>query len=158
MRNLAACIVLAVLPLVLHAQDLSGLPAPLVAKVTAGREACADFNDGKFALELGAVVRTDLDGDLYLDWALNESGFACSSAVSLYCGTGGCESHFMVGDTVTSLLNQGWEVVTFGRQRVLLTDVHGSRCGGINPTSCVEALVWDPEGKVWRSVQHAPRE
>jgi hypothetical protein len=155
MKHLAACIVLAMLPTALHAQDLSGLPEPLVAKVTAARKACADFNDGKFALEWGAVVRTDLDGDFHLDWVLNESGFACSSAVSLYCGTGGCESHFQVGDTVTSLLNQGWEVVTLGRHRVLVTDVHGSRCGGINPTPCVESLVWDPEGKVWRSIQHA---
>ena len=153
MRNLAACIVLAVLPPALHAQDLSGLPEPLLAKVTAGRKACADFNDGKFALELGAVVRTDLDGDLNQDWILDESGFACSSAVSLYCGTGGCISRFMVGDTVTSLLNLGWEVVTFGRDRVLLTDVHGSRCGGINPTPCVESLVWDREAQVWRTIQ-----
>ena len=48
----------------------------------------------------------------------------------------------------TSLLNQGWDVVTFGRNRVLLMDVHGSRCGGINPTPCVEALAWDQEAKV----------
>jgi len=157
MRNLIACIVLAILPLPLHAQDLSGLPAPLVEKVTAGRTACADFNDGKFALELGAVVRTDLDGDLYPDWVLNESGFACSSAASLYCGTGGCESHFLVGDKVTTLLNRGWEVATIGRHRVLLTDVHGSRCGGINPTPCVESLVWDREDKVWRSIRQ-PKE
>ena len=158
MRNLAACIVLAVLPTGLHAQDLSGLPEPLVAKVSAARKACEGFNDGKFAMELGAVVRADLDGDLHPDWVLNESGFACSSAVSLYCGTGGCESHFIVGDTVTSLLNRGWEMVTFGRHRVLLTDVHGSRCGGINPTPCVESLVWDGEAKVWRSIQPATKQ
>jgi hypothetical protein len=157
MKHFAACIVLAILPPALQAQDLSGLPEPLVAKVTAARMACADFNDGRFALEWGAVVRTDLDGDFQLDWVLNESGFACSSAVSLYCGTGGCESHFQVGDTVTSLLNQGWEVVTVGRHRVLVTDVHGSRCGGINPTPCVESLVWDPEDKVWRSIHQADK-
>jgi hypothetical protein len=153
MRKLVACIVLALLPLAVLAQDLSTLPEPLVEKVTAAREACSGFNDGKFALEWGAVVRTDLDGDPELDWVLNERGFACSSAVSLYCGTGGCESHFLVGDTLTSLLTRGWEVVTFGRHRVLLTDVHGSRCGGINPTPCVESLVWDGEAKAWRSVQ-----
>jgi hypothetical protein len=141
MRNLAACIVLAVLPPALHAQDLSVLPAPLIAKVTAARQACADFNQGEFILEWGAVVRTDLDGDLYLDWVLNESGFACSSAASLYCGSGGCESHFLVDDTVTSLLTKGWEMVTSGNRRVLLAHVHGSRCGGINPTPCVESLV-----------------
>jgi len=157
MRSLAACIVLSVLPLALEAQDLSGLPAPLAAKVAAGRKACLDFNEGKFALELGAIVRTDLDGDLYPDWVLNESGFACSSAAALYCGTGGCESHFLVGDTVTSLLTQGWDMVTFGRHRVLLTDVHGSRCDGIKPTPCVESLVWDREAKMWRTIQRAAK-
>jgi hypothetical protein len=93
-----------------------------------------------------------------LDWVLNDYAFACSSAASLYCGTGGCESHFLVGDTVTSLLNQGWDVVTFGRNRVLLMDVHGSRCDDINPTPCVEALTWDQEAKAWRSVLPAPEQ
>ena len=138
-----------------QAQDLSSLPKPLAEKVETARKACADFENGQFALKWGAVSRVDLDGDLRLDRVLDESAFACSSAVSLYCGTGGCESHFLVGDTVTSLLTQGWDVVTFGRHRVLLTDVHGSKCGGINPTPCVESLVWDQEAKVWRSVQPA---
>jgi hypothetical protein len=78
------------------------------------REACSGVNDGKFALEWGAIVRTDLDGDPELDRVLNEWGFACSSDASLYCGTGGCESHFLVGNRLTSLLTRGWEVATFG--------------------------------------------
>jgi hypothetical protein len=139
-----------------QAQDLSTLPKPLAEKVEAAKKACANFENGQFALEWGAVSRVDLDGDLRPDWVLNDLGFACSSAASLYCGTGGCESHFLVGDTVMSLLNQGWDVVEFGRNRVLLMDVHGSRCGGINPTPCVEALSWDQEAKAWRSVQPAP--
>ena len=152
MRSLAACIALTVLAAAVHAQDLSGLPAPLSAKVTAARNACEDSNNGEFALKWGAVVRKDLDGDPYPDWVLDELGFACSSAVSLYCGTGGCETHFLVGNTMTSLFTRGWEVVTFGRHRVLLADVHGSRCGGTNLTACVEALVWDEEAKLWRSI------
>ena len=75
-----------------------------------------------------------------------------------YCGTGGCESHFLVDDTVTSLLNRVWDVVTFGRDCVLLMDVHGSKCGSINPTHCVEALAWDHEAKAWRSGQPAPEQ
>ena len=136
-----------------HARDLPELPPLLAEKVKVAEKACADFENGAFALEWGAVSRVDLDGDLRPDWVLNDFAFACSSAASLYCGTGGCESHFLVGDTVTSLLNRGWNVVTFGRNRVLLMDVHGSRCGGINPTPCVEALAWDPEAKAWRSVR-----
>ncbi len=135
------------------AQELSTLPEGLASKVEAARQACADFDNGQFAMEWGAVSRVDLDGDLRPDWVLDESTFACSTAASLFCGTGGCESHFLVGGTVISMLNQGWDVVTFGRHRVLVLDVHGSRCGGINPTPCVESLVWDQETKAWRSIQ-----
>ena len=125
--------------------------------MTAARHACEDVENGEFALEWGAVTRTDLDGDLSPDWVLDESAYACSTAVSLFCSTGGCMSHFLVGDVVASFRNQGWTVLTFGRNRVLLTDVHGSDCGGINPTPCFIARVWDLDAKVWRSVEARTR-
>ena len=131
--------------------DVSELPFRLQEKVETAAKACAGFDNGEFSLEWGSVERVDLDGDLYRDWVLNEYGFACSTAVSLYCGTGGCMSHFSVNDEVHSLLNRGWDVVDLGSNRVLLADVHGSQCGGINPTPCVTASVWDAENGVWRS-------
>lgn len=134
-----------------HAQDLSGLPAQLLEKVEAAQQACSDFENGQFALEFGAVHRVDLDGDIHRDWVLDEVGFSCSSAVSLYCGTGGCMSHFLIEEHVFSLLNQGWDITNIGPFRVLLADVHGSQCDGINPTPCVVASVWDANGKIWRS-------
>ena len=76
-----------------NAQDLSELPFQLQEKVEIARQACSDFENGQFALEFGAVRRVDLDGDIHRGWVLDESGFACSTAVSLYCGTGGCMSH-----------------------------------------------------------------
>lgn len=133
------------------AQDLDGLPPQLAAKVAAAADACAGFENGTFALDYGAVSRVDLDGDIARDWVVDEAGFLCSSAASLYCGTGGCMSHFLVGDTVASLLNQGWDMATLGPFRVLLADVHGSQCGGVNPTPCVVASVWDADEQVWRS-------
>ncbi|WP_282159468.1 hypothetical protein [Shimia thalassica] len=133
------------------AADLPELPVQLQEKVETARQACAEFEEGVFLLEWGAVDRVDLDGDLNQDWVLNESSFACSTAASLYCGTGGCMSHFLVGDVVASLLNQGWDVVDLGPNHVLLTDVHGSQCGGINPTPCVTASTWDSEDSIWRS-------
>ena len=111
------------------------------------RRLAPDFENGEFNLEWGAVDRVDLDGDLYNDWVLNESGFACSTAASLFCGTGGCMSHFLVEDELHSLLNQGWDIVDLGPHRVLLADVHGSQCGGINPTPCATASTWDTEEK-----------
>lgn len=134
-----------------HAQDLSGLPTQLLERVEAAQQACSDMENGQFALELGAIHRVDLDGDIERDWVLDEAGFACSTAVSLYCGTGGCMSHFLIEDRMFSLLNQGWDMANIGPFRVLLADVHGSQCGGINPTPCVVASVWDSDEMVWRS-------
>jgi hypothetical protein len=151
MKSRIAIAVLAFMPLAASALDLTGLPATLAEKVTAARQACADNGNGEFALEWGAVTRTDLDGDLQPDWVLDESAYACSTAVSLFCSTGGCVSHFLVGDVLTSFRNQGWTLVTFGRNRVLLTRVHGSDCGGNSPAPCFIARACDPEAKAWRS-------
>ena len=139
------------LPLAAISGDLSELPAPLAAKVTQARQACTAIQKGDFALAWGAVTRTDLDGDLHPDWVLDDSAFACSTAASLYCSTGGCMSHFLIDDVVASFQNQGWTALTFGRGRVLLTSVHGSACGGIGSAPCYIAYAWDKEEKVWRS-------
>ena len=135
----------------LRAEDISVLPQPLQDKIANAEEACADFNGGQFALEWGAIERVDLDGDRTADWVLNESAFTCSTGASLYGGTGGSMSHFLVDGQLNSLLNQGWEAVSVGHYRVVLADVHGSQCGGINPTPFVASSVWYIEEKEWRS-------
>ncbi len=145
------CLGAAALPTATMAEDISMLPQALLAKVEDARAACSVIENGEFAIEWGAVSRVDLDGDLRADWVLDEVHFACSTAASLFCGTGGCMSHFLVGDQLGSLLNQGWEMANIVPIRVLLADVHGARCGGIGPTPCVTASVWDTEGGVWRS-------
>jgi hypothetical protein len=155
MRRAISIAALATLPLSANALDLTGLPAVLAEKVTMARQACADVKNGEFALEWGAVTRTDLDGDLHPDWVLDESAYACSTAVSLFCsaGGGGCVSHFLIGDVAGSFRNQGWTVVTFGRNPVLVTRIHGFECGGNSPTPCFVARAWDPDAKAWRSVE-----
>ena len=114
MKTTALLITLVAAGGALSAQESSELPPGLQIKVEAAAQSCANFENGEFALEAGAVVRTDLDGDLRADWVVNERYFACSSAASLYGGTGGSMSHFLVGDHVASLLNQGWEMRTLG--------------------------------------------
>ncbi len=151
MKHTAFVMALAALSGTGLAQEDSALPAALQTKITAATEACASFEDGQFAMEPGAIVRIDLDGDLKLDWVLNEFSFSCSSAASLFGSTGGTLSHFLVGDTVASLLNQGWEMRTLGRNRVLLAEVHGTQCDGFGYTPCVTASVWDSEAGAWRS-------
>lgn len=133
------------------ARDSAELPEALQAKVDSARQACAEMENGEFSVEPGAVVRTDLDGDLRADWVLNEFYFACSTAASLYGSTGGTLSHFLVTDHLASLLNQGWELRNLGRKRVLLAEVHGTRCDAYGYTPCITAAVWDAEASTWRS-------
>jgi hypothetical protein len=151
MKAIVILIALSAASSVLSAQEGTRLPSALQSKVQAAAQACADFDDGQFAMEAGAIVRTDLDGDLKADWVLNEHYFACSSAASLYGSTGGTLSHFMVGHHVSSILNQGWEMRTLGRNRVLLVEVHGTQCDAYGYIPCVAASVWDSEANTWRS-------
>lgn len=138
------------------AAETTDMPDALQAKIDAASSLCASYEDGEFALEESALQRVDLDGDGNDDWVLDESGFACSSAASLYGGTGGNMSHFLIGSELASFQNQGWDIVTFGPHTVLLAQVHGSNCDGINPTPCVVSKVWDAEAKVWRFATTAP--
>ena len=133
------------------AADTANMPRAIQAKIEAARAECENLDSGQFALEEGAVLRVDLDGDDADDWVVNEGRFACSTAASLYGGTGGALSHFLIGPNLASILNQGWEIVKFGPLTVLLARVHGSNCEGINPTPCVVSSVWDAEASVWRS-------
>lgn len=133
------------------AAQTTDIPALLEARIDDARAACASFDNGEFALEDDAIVRVDLDGDGQADWVVNEGRFACSTAASLYGGTGGSMSHFLVGDEIASILNHGWTVTQFGQNTVVLAQVHGSQCGGINPTPCVVSSVWDKDEKAWRS-------
>ena len=137
------------------AAEIANIPSALQTKIDAARAECASFDSGEFALEEGAVQRVDLDGDNADDWVVNEGRFACSTAASLYGGTGGSMSHFLIGSTLASIQNQGWEITQFGPHTVLLARVHGSNCDGINPTPCVTSSVWDEEAKVWRSASAA---
>ncbi|MEM8942035.1 MAG: hypothetical protein AAGC91_07755 [Pseudomonadota bacterium] len=151
MKSIALLAILAAMSCGAFAQQHTELPTALRGKVEAAADACREFNRGEFSLESGAITHTDLDGDLKADWVLNELYFSCSSAASLYANTGGTLSHFMVGGTVSSLLNRGWEMRTLGKIRVLLAQVHGTLCDGYGYSPCVVSAVWDSETNIWRT-------
>ena len=138
-------------PAPVYAGTSGDVPPQLQTMIDEAAAVCAELDGGKFAMEDTAIQRVDLDGDGDEDWALNESAFACSTAASMYGGTGGTMSHFLIDDSLASMLTQGWGMAKLGPHTVLLADVHGSQCDGINPTPCVTASVWDAEEKVWRS-------
>lgn len=111
-----------------------------------GKALCSGMDDGAFSIEDFAVANIDLNGDGIEDKIINEAGFLCSTAASLYCGTGGCNIHAIVGDVTTSWLAKGWQIVQSGPDMVLLMQLHGVECGGTNLRSCYVAETWDEDG------------
>ena len=132
------------------AEDESALPPSLVEVVVEARRDCAALDDGKLTIGWGAVRRPDLDGDELPDWSLDMRMVSCSSARTLFCGTGGCAAHFVVGDSRAEFLTKEWRTIDLGGLRALLMKAHGVNCDGTNLTPCVRALTWDATERKWR--------
>lgn len=111
------------------------------------RAACEGFENGVFATAPGTVTEVDLTGDGVPEQVVDEGTYSCSSAASMYCGTGGCTIVAVVGGAAHRFLVKGWRVVDWDGVPVLLTQIHGANCGGMGLVRCYEALVWDGEGR-----------
>jgi hypothetical protein len=127
---------------------LALLPLPALASVdTILAEAaalCAEQDNGVFASD-GAVRSLDVTGDGQPDTLVDELLFTCTTAASLYGGSGGSMIHVFVGDVQSDFLVQGYEVLTWAGRTILLLAVHGSSCNSIGADPCFEALVWNGE-------------
>ncbi len=129
-------------------------PGALTDALDSAAAECAAFEGGVLTVPESAPREVYLGG-AGGGWVLDFADLSCSSMASFGCGTGGCRVLFAVGDHVTERFAAGWTVVAFGVRPVVLLDVHGSLCGGANPTPCVEAMVWDAEGGQFSTL--APR-
>ena len=109
---------------------------------------CSDFEDGEF--DAGKAVTeiklTSQFGAIEAE-LVDESEYACSSAASLYCGTGGCMLNLIVDGKVQAWQATGWRLVEWGPDQILLIGRDGGWCGGAGAGVCYEALVWS-NGKI----------
>lgn len=108
---------------------------------------CKSFENGEFAAE-GAVTTIELGSQFgTIDIELvDESKYACSSAASMYCGSGGCMLNVVADSAVYSWQSTGWKLIDWGPDRILLIGRDGGWCGGAGAEVCYEALVWS-DGK-----------
>ena len=103
---------------------------------------CASFESGEFSYTAQAVVERDVTGDDLPETVIDSSHFACSTAASLWGGTGGTQLWVVVDDTPLEFLAHQWQVVDMAGQPVLLLAVHSSECGSDRVGPCYRALVW----------------
>ena len=109
---------------------------------------CQSFENGEFD-QGDAVTEIELRSQFGAVSAelVDESQYACSSAVSLYCGTGGCMLNLVVNGETMAWQATGWRLIDWGPDRILLIGRDGGWCGGAGAEVCYEALVWS-NGKV----------
>jgi hypothetical protein len=109
---------------------------------------CQGFENGEF--DRGdAVTEIELRSQFGTVNAelVDESQYACSSAASLYCGTGGCMLNLIVNGETMAWQATGWRLIDWGHDRILLIGRDGGWCGGAGAEVCYEALVWS-NGKI----------
>jgi hypothetical protein len=107
--------------------------------IETARNACA-LEKGQFKAAQEATTNVDLNADGKVDEIIDEGKFSCSTASSLYCGTGGCMLHLIVDNRDYSLLTQTWTQAELGNAKILIAAVHWSECHYKSP--CIRAVVW----------------
>lgn len=120
------------------------------AVINEARDICRSFDDGVLEVGTGAIVSIDLTGNGIPDEIVDHGEFTCTTALSLFCGTGGCSMTAIADGKPFEFLTKAWKVVDWDGQPILLLVVHGSECGGDNLRRCYRAEVWSENG--FRSV------
>ena len=105
------------------------------------RAECKSFENGELTIDMDrAVTLVDVTGSGETDTVVDSAAFACSSAASLFCGTGGCALDVIFEGSAFSFLAKGWSVRSGEDAPELAIEVHWSEC---NHTSfCFEKFVW----------------
>lgn len=103
---------------------------------------CASFDNGQFQSSGQAISYHDVTGNEQLDEIIDTSHFSCSTAHTLWGGTGGTYLWVVTGDRKQEFLAKQWKVVDMKGQPVLLLAVHHSQCSDkLGP--CYRTYVWN---------------
>ncbi|MFK7746134.1 MAG: hypothetical protein AB8B47_13850 [Roseobacter sp.] len=109
---------------------------------------CRSFENGEFDAgdALTVIELLSQFGNVQAE-LIDESQFNCSTAASLYCGTGGCMLNLVIDDSVRAWQATGWQLIDWGPDRILLIGRDGAWCDGAGAEVCYEAIVWG-SGKI----------
>ena len=117
----------------------SGADAALTSLLETAESDCG----ASFKLEDTAVTYLDLTEDGTNDIiVVDESGFSCpDNGASYYCGSGGCQVHFLADADQVLGQAQSWEIMqTKHGKKVILLGLHGSACNEAGAVACFKAM------------------
>ena len=106
---------------------------------------CKGIDGGEFDSTERTTTLHDLTGDGRPEEIVDATQFSCSTAASLWGGSGGTYLWAIVDGKAYEFLAHRWKVVDMDGQNILLLAVHSSECSDeIGP--CYRAVVWGDEG------------
>jgi hypothetical protein len=121
---------------------LDDLPTtPAIEIVQKAKKECADIEDGEFHATEAAITLHDFTGDGRPEELVDASQFSCSTAASLWGGSGGTLLWVLIDGKTHELLAHTWRVVNVDDQKILLLAVHSSECSE-TVGACYRAFVW----------------
>lgn len=128
-----------ILPNVASADEQLPLATQIVQNA---KRDCNDFENGAFHATEKTITLHDLTGDGRPEEVVDGSQLSCSTAHTLWGGSGGTYLWVIVEGKAHEFLAHRWKVVDFDGKPLLLLAVHSSQCGDtVGP--CYRALAWD---------------
>ena len=100
-----------------------------------------DIKVGEGDVALRDAIQKAL-GEGKMHFVLDLGEVRCSSMASMYCGSGGCSLHAVIGERSWLFQAEDWKIVEWDGQRILLVARDGGWCGGAGAQLCFEAIVW----------------
>lgn len=115
---------------------------PLATQIVQqAKQDCESLDNGTFHSTERTITLHDITGDGRPEEFVDASQFSCSTAASLWGGSGGTYLWAIVEGKSFDFLAHRWQVVDMDRQAVLLLAVHSSQCSNdVGP--CYRAYVW----------------
>lgn len=97
----------------------------------------------------GFLTIRDINGDGKPDYILNYDHFQCGERVSIFCGTGGCQTEVFASDEekgyvpVWNKLARKVTFLTLNKRPAMRIELHGSLCGRNGAERCAMTLFWN---------------
>lgn len=117
------------------------LPSSAAEIIQQAKQECYGLDKGEFYSTDKAVISRDITGDGNPEEFIDAAQFSCSTAATMWGGSGGTFLWVVAPDKIYEFLAHKWRVVDMDGQSVLLLAVHSSQCSDdIGP--CYRAYVW----------------
>lgn len=97
----------------------------------------------------GFLTIRDINGDGKPDYILNYDHFQCGERVSIFCGTGGCQTEIFASEEdkgyvpVWNKLARKVTFLTLNKRPAMRIELHGSLCGRNGGERCAMTLYWN---------------